>query len=247
MSGRCLAGVAGLLFSLAAFAADLAVSPVRITLGPGHDRHAVSVANQGRQPVSVQAETVLWTQEDGSDRYRPTDELVVNPGLFTIAPGQTQILRLGLRTPADGSRETAYRLLLREIPAPAPVPSASPEGAGQAPQLQVLLQMRLPVYVMPARPKREARWHGQRRRDGSIVVQASNTGNVHMVVTNLALASATDAKAEALARLQTSTPVFPGQSREWRLAPERPLTGRIVLEATTDQGVERVPLDLAGY
>ncbi|MDD5250155.1 MAG: fimbria/pilus periplasmic chaperone [Rhodocyclaceae bacterium] len=242
---RRLAAFGSFLLACAAGAADLAVLPVGLALGPGHDRGAISVTNRGREAVILQADTVSWTQVKGEDLYEPTAELLVNPPLFSVPPGQTQIVRVGLRNAPDGSRESAYRLLLREVPPAAPM--ATPPVAPTAEVVRVLLQLRLPVYVGPSAVVRHVEWRGRRDSDGSIAIDADNAGNVHLVVAGLALRPADAAEGSPPAAvLTTSTAILPAQRHSWRIRPERPLPANVVLEVTTDQGIQRVPLVLDG-
>jgi fimbrial chaperone protein len=226
-------------------AAELAVLPIGVTLGPGHERAAVSVTNYGAQSVLMQVEAVSWTQVQGEDRYVPTTDLVVNPPLFSVQPGRAQAVRLGLRKSPDPTRETAYRLLLREVPAM----TSQLDGAGASLEsaVRVLLQFRLPIYVAPAAPVRSAQWHAQRDADGSLKLEATNTGNTHLVVTELALRSQ-DAAADspALMVLTTSTPIFPGQGHQWRLQPDRPLPEQLRLDVNTDREVQHVQVAPGG-
>lgn len=235
----CLA--ACLLFATAAGAADIAVLPVGLSLAGGHDRQAITVTNRGDEPAVMQVDAVSWTQADGRDRYEPTRDLLVNPPLFTVAPGQSQILRVGLRRPAPADREVAYRLFLREVPPAAPASSA---GAGNG--VRVLLELRLPVYVPPAEVVRAQQWRGRRTAGGGIELEMANTGNVHLVVGGLRLRdAAAPPAAPPLAEAGVSAAVFPGQQRRWELHPRQPLGGRhFVLEVATDRGRQDVDLEL---
>jgi fimbrial chaperone protein len=236
--------VSCLLFPAAAGAADISVLPVGLSLSARQDRQAITVTNQGKESVTMQVDTVAWTQVDGEDKYAPTQDLLVNPPLFSILPGRSQILRVGLSRPPGGEREVAYRLFLREVP-----PSLGAIGSrenGDNGKVRVLLELRLPVYVAPTKVVRAQQWHARRNVDGGIAVDVVNTGNVHLVVGELKLRAA-DAAPDAppLALTKTSTAVFPGQSRRWEVRPEQPLTSqRIVLEVATDRGPQNVVLDL---
>lgn len=242
---RLLAGLGlGLLFPIVAAAANVAVMPVGLSLGGAHDREAITVTNQGQESVTMQVETVSWTQSDGDDHYEPTRDLLVNPPLFVVAPGQSQVLRVGLRRPSGGEREIAYRLFIREVPPAAalPLPSAEADGG----QVRVLLELRLPVYSEPTKVVRAQRWQGRRTADGGIEVEVANTGNVHLVVAGLKL-RAPDAAVDSppLAAIKASASVFPGQHRRWELKPQ-PATSnqRFLLEVATDRGPQNVVLDL---
>lgn len=235
--------VACLLFPAAAGAADISVLPVGLSLTARQDRQAITVTNQGKESVTIQVDTVAWTQVDGEDKYAPTQDLLVNPPLFSIPPGRSQILRVGLSQPPGGEREVAYRLFLREVP-PGPVAASGSGKSGGNGEIRVLLELRLPVYVAPAKAVSAQQWHARRNADGSIAVDVLNTGNVHLVVGEIKLRAATGAP--PLAFTKNGAVVFPGQSRRWMMRPKRPLTGRRVeLEVATDRGPQNVALDLA--
>jgi fimbrial chaperone protein len=134
-----------MFFAVSTIAADLSVMPVGLKLTTGHDRDAITITNQGQETVVMQLETVSWEQVDGRDIYQPTQNLLVNPPLFTMAPGQTQILRVGLRQPLNNEQEIAYRLFLREVPSQV---TASEDNNANG-NIRVLLLLRLPVYVVP--------------------------------------------------------------------------------------------------
>ncbi len=234
--------LAGLLFAPAGHGADLAVLPVGLSLAAGHDRAAITITNQGSETVAMQVETVSWTQSGSEDHYSPTRDLLVNPPLFRLPPGSSQVLRVGLRRSPAGEREAAYRLFLREVPTPAPAGDADSGGA----HIRVLLELRLPVYVTPAKIVSNQQWHGRRSADGGIAVEVANTGNVHLVVSELKLrpaGAAPDAPPFATAKAGAS--IFPGQSRAWSMRPPAGETAsRYALEVTTDRGTQNVVLDL---
>lgn len=238
------ASLAALLLACAADATDVAVQPIGLHLGPGHDRGAITVLNQGRDSVVMQVETVAWSQADGQDQYQPSRDLLVNPPMFTLAPGRSQVLRVGLRKPPGGTRETAYRLLLREVPPPGSTRVDSGDGAGR---VLVLLQMRLPVYVAPNNPVRTSSWQAVPGIEGGLRVTLRNTGNVHLVVNALALrAAGAPADSPPLATARTSIAVLAGQDHSWDLTPAGMSAGqRYTLEVTTDRGTENVALEPA--
>lgn len=232
--------MAGLLLAAAAHGANIAVLPVGLGLGSGHDRGAITVTNQGAEAVAVQVETMSWTQVGSEDHYAPTRDLLVNPPLFRLAPGSSQVLRVGLRQTPTGEREAAYRLFLREVPTPA----AETDSGGAS--IRVLLELRLPVYVAPAKVVSAQSWQGRRAADGSIAVELVNTGSVHLVVSELKLRPAGAAhEAPALAAAKAGASVFPGQRRIWSLRlPAGETASRYALEVTTDRGTQNVVLDL---
>jgi fimbrial chaperone protein len=243
---RLLACLAGLT-TLSAGAADIGVLPVGLSLTARQDRQAITVTNQGNEPVVMQVEPVAWSQTGGEDQYTATQDLLVNPPLFNMAPGKSQIVRVGLRHAPPGGREVAYRLFLREVRSASA--SAAPVAAGEdadARQIRVLLELRLPVYVAPANVLPAQQWRARRTPDGNITVEVVNTGNVHLVVAELKL-RAVEASTDTppLAALKASNTVLPGQSHHWELGPEPAASGHhITLEVVTDHGSQHVALDL---
>ena len=233
-----------LFTSVTASAADLAILPVGLSLSSSNTKGMITVSNRAKESIVVQAEAVSWTQADGKDEYAPTRELLVNPPLFTIPPGRSQVLRVGLRQAPNTKQETAYRLLLREVP-PA-VPTSTQIDEGKQGNVRVLLQVRLPVYISPTTPVRLEQWRAQRNADGSIVVKLNNTGNVHTLVNELKLRSAdTPTDSIPVATTKAGNVVFPGQSQSWNLKPQTKLQQKdVILEVKTDRGQQNVPLDL---
>ncbi len=237
-----LAFVLAVVLAPAAQAADLAVMPVAVQMTALKSRSSVTVQNNGREPVVVQADVVGWQRQDGVDRHGPAQEMLVNPPVFTLPPGQSQIVRLGLRdgTPAQADERT-YRLVLRELPAAAPNISAG---------VQVLMAIRLPIYVAPAAPRRGEQWTLARNAEGRLEATLTNTGNVHLRVAGLTL----DAGGQVLARQEVGAVLLAGETRRWILdeapgaavaataaasaAGETPLT----LSVRGEQGAQHVAL-----
>lgn len=129
------------------------VAPVLVSLTPERAIGSVRLHNGRAEPVAFEVEAYAWSQTDGQDRLTPTRDLIVAPGVFEITAGGEQTIRLGARG-ANANTETAYRILLRELP--------SPRQNGAA--LGFALEMSLPVFVTPqgARADITSRIEGQR-------------------------------------------------------------------------------------
>jgi fimbrial chaperone protein len=132
-----LSGVAG--------AANFKVAPVRINLEPTQRSEVVTLTNGGVDEVSVQADALAWSQnEDGADVYTDTGDLLIVPRIFTLAPGATQVVRVGRMVTADAAREGAYRVFFTEL--------APPADAGPQPGLRFRLRLGIPVFTRPEAP-----------------------------------------------------------------------------------------------
>jgi fimbrial chaperone protein len=195
------------LCSGAADAGSFQVNPIRVDMAGGTTNAAITVRNDGADPVVVQLSVVGWTQEADTDAYGATTEALVTPPIATIAPGADQIVRVGLRRAPDAQRELAYRLFVQEVPSP-----PKPGFTG----LQVALRVGLPVFVAPLAPvARQVHWSATLRADGTIRLSLSNRGNTHIKIADLELR--TDAGGEPVAREARLAYVLAGQRREWVL------------------------------
>jgi len=124
----------------AAVAGSFNVSPVRVELSAADRTQALTVRNEGGEPSVVQVQILAWSQDSGQDILQPTTDLLVSPPVFTVQPGQSQLVRIALRTTPDAARQLSYRAILQEVP--------GPSRAG-GPSLQVALKISLPVFVEP--------------------------------------------------------------------------------------------------
>ena len=223
------------------WAANVGVTPVAIHMGGEVNRATVSVVNHGTEPVTMQAETIVWTRVNGVDEYGDTSHVMVNPAVFTIEPGASQIVRVGLRQRNEQAVEATYRLVLREVP----VALAGAQSEGSA--VRVLVAMRLPIYVAPDQVVQDQQWRVQESGD-SVQVSLQNDGNVHYKVGGIRmLSNAAEAGSPALASSNEGAVLFPGESRTFALQrssdgvlPDQPA----VLEVFTDRGPEYIPVVL---
>lgn len=100
---------------VASSAQAVTISPVMLELTPARRVVAVTVSNDSDSPLTLQAETLEWTQPNGEDRTEANDDLLVVPPLAEIRPGGSQIFRVTLRRPASAIAERAYRLVLDDV------------------------------------------------------------------------------------------------------------------------------------
>lgn len=228
--------LAALLLSTApAQAADIGISPVAVHLDRVNDRATVSVANSGNEAVVMQVEAIAWKRVGNADHDAPTTDMVINPSVFTVQGGQTQLVRVGLRRAAQGQSEGTYRIVLREVPQ-----APRPGEVRLSGQVRVLMALRVPVYVAPSNVVREVRWQAAQQMDGSVVASLRNDGNVHERVGKLQVRSADGV---ALLGEEPAAVVFPGEERSFRLRLPTPADRRrLTLEVATDQGPQQVPV-----
>ncbi|MGH3827755.1 MAG: fimbrial biogenesis chaperone, partial [Pseudonocardiaceae bacterium] len=203
------------------------VDPVRVTLSAGHAVAALTVKNVGQEASVIQLETSRWTQQGGKDVLTPTREILATPPIFTLPPGASQILRVGLLRAPPAQGELTYRLVLREVPPPQPI----------AQGLRVALAISLPVFVVGAHPSfANLQWQAVRLAAGSIRLQATNSGNAHVQIGAIELSAA--GGASPLVKKNVAAYVLPGSTRAWTLksAADVPAGSILRLRALTDGG-----------
>lgn len=216
-------------------AGSFTVNPVRITLSPSRRVAAITVTNAAKEASVIQLETSRWTQQGGKDVLTPSSEILATPPIFTLQPGASQIVRVGLRQPPNTAGELTYRLLLREVPPPQPISQG----------LRVALAISMPVFVVSAQPAfSNLQWQAERLADGRIQLQVTNTGNAHVQVGALELSSS--GSASPVVQQSVATYVLPGNTRSWTLKSSVDLRPGSVLRlhASTDAGDVRATIAL---
>ena len=237
--GQVLRGLA--VFSAAlmctndARASSFSVNPVRVTLSAKQPVAAITVRNADSEQTVVQLEATAWTQVDGKDVQVPSNELLATPPIFTLQPGGSQIVRVGLRGAHNLPGEVTYRLSLREVP------SAQPATTG----LRVALRISMPIFVVPATPVAPAvKWRVTREDEDRVRITATNTGNAHVQLGKLDLL----AGGNVVGTRSIAEYVLPGNARYWTLETHGKLaTGaQMRISATSDAGALEadVPLEI---
>ncbi|MDC0607690.1 molecular chaperone [Amylibacter sp.] len=188
-------------------ATTLGVSPVRVTLSEKQKVGTLIVRNDGTEPVPMQLEIVNWSKEDGKDVFSPTRELIVNPPIFKVPAGGSQLIRVGLRGRTDAQRELTYRIFLQELPSP---PDPNFNGT------KLLMRLSLPVFVLPkVTAKPVLQWQAERISDGALKVSLTNVGNEHIQIINFSLSQS--GSAQPWITQNTSDYVLIGKSFDWIL------------------------------
>ena len=126
------------------FAGGLQVSPTRLEVPVDRRSTAVVVRNTGSTPVLLHAESMRWSQPDGQDLYAASTDLIVSPPVFTLEPGASQTVRVGLRDRTPPTEQRAFRVFIQEVP---PAAVVAPQ------ELKVVLRIGVPALVTPTKAK----------------------------------------------------------------------------------------------
>ncbi len=191
----------------AAFANSFSVSPVRVNLSADVQIAALRVQNSSNKPIAIQAELMNWSQQDGVDNYTPTSrELLVTPPIFTVPPGETQVIRVGLRRLPDREQELSYRLFLQELPPPIP---DNFQG------LRMVSRISLPVFIAPVSGETNPELIWKARLDGAdnlrIIVNNNGTGHGQISALHLMLPGGQELTNKA------NSYILPGAELNWQV------------------------------
>jgi len=170
-----LAVAAGAVPACPAPAATIAVVPIRIELNSAASFCSLHVSNHGQDRVAIQVRGFAWSQlPDGTDRLDPAD-IRVNPSIMELGPGQRRLVRCSL-PPHPGATESAYRLLLDEVPRANPALGT----------MQTVLRLSVPIFRKPTGAAPQLQW----KAAGAGTLELSNAGGMHAVVGKLIVSRA---------------------------------------------------------
>lgn len=201
-AAAALFAFAAALPATSARAGSFGVNPIYVTLAPDRASTELSISNTAAAPVAVRVTALRWTQRDGGDVYEETTDVIASPPIFTIAPGASQLVRIGLRSRTPGA---AYRLILEEIPGPS---EAGTTG------IRTTLNLNLPFYVAAKGGLPALSWTAARDAAGVLTVEAHNSGTAHSQISGI---EAQDARGAQIGSTNAMGVVLPGGARRWTL------------------------------
>lgn len=204
---------------------SLRVTPVNIQLPPGQKATTLTVNNDGSTATAVQIRVFAWSQQEGKDQLTATNEVLASPPVATIAPGDSQVVRLVLRQ-SPQEREATYRILLDQIPPPA-----------EPGIVHVVLRLSIPIFAQPAaRAHPHVQFHLERAA-GQVFLVGINDGLRHEAIRDIAL---TTGDGRTLKPEAGALPyILAGSTRRWAIVPQGapPLTNEMLrLTAQSDAG-----------
>ena len=207
-------------FAAPAFAADLQVSPIRITLDSQNPNAVMTLINRGNSDTLLQLNVLSWKQDATGDVLTPTREVLANPGVFLLKGGEQQVARFALRTKAD-IQERSYRIVIQEVP------RQRVENG-----LATVLRLMVPVFVPTPNPTVSVEWNARQSAQG-IELVVRNVGNTHVQIKRVNLSGDTVAPLSKTVNLY----VLPGATGTIRIPQaDRVAMGTVLkLAAESDQ------------
>ena len=221
---RLFVSIVASVFCSFASSAPLRIAPVRVFVDDAARTGVVTLTNPADTPMSIQVDAYSWRQSaDGADEYEPTIEIVAFPPIFTIQPGESQLVRIGRLSESLTDRESTYRVYFTELPQPQELDNTQ---AG----LRMRLRVGVPVFSAPSIARRpELRVTSSEFLEDGLRVRLHNSGNTHIRVSELSTHEILDS--EPLASLRY---ILPGASQEFTIpVPAGALVSAI--QAVTEQ------------
>lgn len=183
MPGMRLAAVltAAVFLPTRIHSASVDVNPVRIDLQGQGQPAELRLTNRGNVELAVQVDVMKWDQGiDGQDQLTQTDELLAVPPIFTVPPGDQQIVRIGFLGQPSAEFEQTYRLFVTEL-----APPQVEDNTGS--ELAFRMRFSIPAFVAPvtfaARPELEL--VGVAADEDSTVLTVENRGTGHARVARI--------------------------------------------------------------
>ncbi len=157
--------------------ATIDVSPVRLDLSDDHDKAVIRIGNQDSAAKSYEVEVVAWSQTDERrEVYSPTEDLLAVPPLFTLQPGDEQLVRVGMLKPADAGVERSYRVFITELKPPETQEPTEPT-------ISMRVQIGIPVFVAPTSlPSATLDYIDSTEVDEQLFLRMKNNGNTHIKI-----------------------------------------------------------------
>lgn len=150
-----------------ASAASLQVAPTTVEVPAGANAAVLTLNNPGKTPLKAQIRVYRWSLENGQDKLEPARDVVASPPVVALKPGTDYTVRLVRLNKAPVAAEETYRILVDEIPDP----SLKQQGV-----VQLAFRYSVPVFFMSNADARSQLSWSIERRNGKLVVSATNTG-----------------------------------------------------------------------
>lgn len=203
-----------------ALASGLQVSPIMLQLQADTPAGALWLSNTGNETLHAQVRVFHWTQVEGADKLETSRDVIASPPMLTIEPGQRQLVRVIRQGSLPTGSESAYRLVVDELPVDTDAPDAK-QG------LRFVLRYSIPVFVEPADgTKMQATLHARyiAGSDGP-TLQVHNSGTSHAQVADLSMHGAHGQ--DTPLRKGLVGYALPGSTMTWKL-PQAPDAGATV-------------------
>jgi fimbrial chaperone protein len=225
-------------------AASLLIWPMDPIIEADRGASALWLENRGNTPAVLQIRILAWAQRGGKDDYGDQAAIVASPPMVQIPPGKRQLVRLTSIQKQRAAGETAFRIIIEEIPVAASDESGEPRSSA----VRFRMRYSLPLFVYGG----DFRTAASRARppplrcaimeqDGREFVRIENVGTLHARLTNVRFEG--DRSPIPLAEGLLGY-VLPGNAMRWELPPG--VSGQEPLSMAVNGGATQVTLHCSG-
>lgn len=189
-----LAGAVG--GTAAAQPLNFSLSPTSFTLDSTRTLGGQTrLTNVSPQPAVFTVGVYAWTRVGTEDQLSPTRDVLVSPSRFVLQPGASQVVRVAVQR-RPGADELTYRVLITQV---LPEAGELPADEDVRAQIQGLVELSLPVYVVPPTASARIGYEVRRSADGrDLSLQLSNSGNRSYLIKGLKVVAGSGAAREAV-------------------------------------------------
>ena len=216
-------------------AGTFGVSPIRLEMEGGVRTGLITVTNTDSDTMRFQVEASRWTQDgDGKDVYSRTTDLNYYPRILEIKPGESRVIRAGVKVPAI-KREKTYRIFIRELP--------KEDQPSDAAKVTVYMRFGVPVFMKPPNMVNSGKLSDISLEDGDLSMRVENSGNVHFKIDKINISGLSADGTPVFSNSITGWYVLEGTSRIYNttLRPEH-CAGTSILNILVDTDLD----DLSG-
>ncbi|MDP2738276.1 MAG: molecular chaperone [Pseudorhodobacter sp.] len=173
-----VAALLALVLPAVVAAEGLRVSPVSLEVTAPGATTSLTLRNEGRETITVQARVFRWVQRNGRETLERTQDVVVSPPMTRLAPRTAQTIRVVRTGKSPVVGEEAYRVIIDEVP---------DRAASRGQTVAFATELRIPVFfVSPVASLPAVRW-SLRETGAGIVLQAQNRGEMRLRLADLRL------------------------------------------------------------
>jgi fimbrial chaperone protein len=207
----------GLFVLGSAQAGEFTVNPTRLELGAAARSGAITVRNEGKEPLNFQLQAMEWSQDaNGKDKYVESRDLIFFPKILSVGPGQEGVIRIGTKTPVVPSERT-YRLFIEELPGVVKEPGT--KGA----HITFLIRFGAPIFIAPLKAEDGLEILGMALAQGNLTFAAKNTGNRHQMIKGIHVRGADASGKEVYSATLADRYLLTGSTKPYKtaIAPEQ--------------------------
>jgi fimbrial chaperone protein len=195
---------------ISATAGSFSINPVRVFMAPRDRATAITITNEGNEPLIMNAELYAWKQDDkGEQVITITEEIMMTPPVIKIAPKSKQVVRLALLRPRPANEQLTYRIIVTEFLEARPVTLENV-------QLPMATAFSIPIFITPRGVSKKVGCEIVRATEGANKVVCENTGNAYSHVSKFELTTTTGDK---LASQEAGGYLLAGVKRSFDLLP----------------------------